>query len=243
MEILEDKYGLWTVIDKTPIKHGIGRVSFYKVQCACGKIEEKSLAHLRAAKKTNSGCISCRFSRNPKVKVGNIYKGWQVLSYTERSTKRGLLFLCECLECHKQFELYTNQILSTTTSFHCKSCSDKLKGIRTRLQNGAVGELTAERVSKIKNGAYNRKIHYDLSIKYLWDLYEKQNRRCAITGDLLQDINKASLDRIDSSKGYVKGNVQWVTIQANIAKHTLNIHELYALAKKIVIKYEHDYNL
>lgn len=87
-----------------------------------------------------------------------------------------------------------------------------------------------------------------LEDKYgLWTVIDKtpikHGRRCAITGDLLQDINKASLDRIDSSKGYVKGNVQWVTIQANIAKHTLNIHELYALAKKIVIKYEHDYNL
>lgn len=65
-------------------------------------------------------------------------------------------------------------------------------------------------------------------------MFLKQNRRCAISGlELTFDYlgNRAdwkhsetckitaSLDRIDSSKGYVEGNVQWVHKRINIMKN------------------------
>ena len=61
-----------------------------------------------------------------------------------------------------------------------------------------------------------------------------QNRKCAITGDELPNILRASLDRIDSSKGYIEGNVQWVTAQANKCKHILSMSELYEFAQKVL---------
>ena len=36
-----------------------------------------------------------------------------------------------------------------------------------------------------------------------------------------EGASTASLDRIDSSKGYVKGNIQWVHIAINFMKHSL----------------------
>lgn len=33
MEILEDKYGLWTVIDKTPIKHCKTYIEYSRTLC------------------------------------------------------------------------------------------------------------------------------------------------------------------------------------------------------------------
>lgn len=46
--------------------------------------------------------------------------------------------------------------------------------------------------------------------EYLRELYEKGEGKCAITGVKIsgEGLNKASLDRIDSNKGYIKGNVQ-----------------------------------
>ena len=56
----------------------------------------------------------------------------------------------------------------------------------------------------------------------------------AITGDDIPNIRKASLDRIDSSIGYVEGNVQWVSKQANLSKHVMSMSELYEFCRKVL---------
>lgn len=58
----------------------------------------------------------------------------------------------------------------------------------------------------------------------LWNLFEKQERKCAMTGLglTLRGYGKppgtASVDRIDSSKGYTKDNIQWVHKDVNKMK-------------------------
>ena len=79
-----------------------------------------------------------------------------------------------------------------------------------------------------------RNIPFEVTIPYLWDLFLEQNKKCAITGDNLDTINNASLDRIDSNKGYVIGNVQWVTKQANLSKHVMSMNQLYDFCKKVL---------
>lgn len=70
----------------------------------------------------------------------------------------------------------------------------------------------------------------DIDLAYLKELWESQQGRCAYTGLPLRTrnhktgralIDVASLDRIDSSKGYVKGNVQFVSAALNLAKSDL----------------------
>ena len=102
------------------------------------------------------------------------------------------------------------------------------------INNGKVGELTLSKFNRIKSKSMIRKIEFNLTIEYLWNLYITQNRKCAITGSELPNILEASLDRIDSSKGYIEGNVQWVTVQANKCKHILSMSELYEFAKKVL---------
>lgn len=62
----------------------------------------------------------------------------------------------------------------------------------------------------------------NIDIEYGWNLFIQQNKKCALSG-LELSFNKkeytASLDRIDSSKGYIKGNVQWVHKHINIMKN------------------------
>ena len=66
----------------------------------------------------------------------------------------------------------------------------------------------------------------------MWDLFVLQNKKCALTGvDLVLpkrhgDTNgNASLDRIDSSKGYIENNLQWLHKDINNIK--LNFDEDY----------------
>ena len=49
----------------------------------------------------------------------------------------------------------------------------------------------------------------------------------------LNNNNAASLDRIDNSKGYVKGNVWVISFQANRMKNTATLDELIIFAKNI----------
>jgi hypothetical protein len=84
---------------------------------------------------------------------------------------------------------------------------------------------------QLKYSAKKREIVYDITIDYLQKVLEMQKFKCALTGiDLIMDanntfslvgtesVNTGSLDRIDSSKGYVEGNVQWVHKTINLMK-------------------------
>ena len=70
----------------------------------------------------------------------------------------------------------------------------------------------------------------NFDMQYLWELYVQQNKKCALTGlDIeMKVLDKtaydgyrriASLDRIDSNYGYMKGNIQWVHKDVNLMKN------------------------
>lgn len=79
----------------------------------------------------------------------------------------------------------------------------------------------------------SRNLEFTLTQEYLYDLFESQNRSCALTGISLT-WKTASLDRIDSSQGYIDGNVQWVTKKVNLAKHRLKQDEFVNLCRLVV---------
>ena len=78
-----------------------------------------------------------------------------------------------------------------------------------------------------KNGNQVRKTkELTITIEEAWELFLKQYRKCALSGLELKFPSKwkdkswtASLDRIDSSKGYILENVQWVHKDINIMKN------------------------
>lgn len=88
---------------------------------------------------------------------------------------------------------------------------------------GRYEELTGVFLGQIARSAQVRGLPFKVSPSYLWELLQKQKWRCALTGWRLtlpkhSVKGTASLDRIDSSRGYVKGNVQWLHKDVNISK-------------------------
>ena len=84
-------------------------------------------------------------------------------------------------------------------------------------------EICGKHFARIKTGAIKRKIEFNINIKQIWELYLKQDKKCAISGLPIYFIingtgSTASLDRIDSSKGYIEGNLQWVHKDINRMK-------------------------
>ena len=84
----------------------------------------------------------------------------------------------------------------------------------------------------IKKNAQTRNISFEITIEYAWDLYKKQNGKCALSGVPISfskrikgDTRSASMDRIDNSIGYVEGNVHWVHKTINFMKSTMSALE------------------
>jgi hypothetical protein len=85
----------------------------------------------------------------------------------------------------------------------------------------------------------------DIDLLYLKILWKEQNGKCPITGmDLImpktcdswengESPYNASLDRIDNSKGYIKGNVRYVSHMANIARSTFSDNELIKFCQAV----------
>ena len=113
------------------------------------------------------------------------------------------------------------------------------------------GELSRDHWSSIVREAKKRNIEVSITIEYAWELFFSQNRKCALTGCPLRmhipGVGNysyktgrkraswtASLDRIDSSKGYVEGNVQWVHVDINLMKLHHSTQRFYELCYAVV---------
>lgn len=79
---------------------------------------------------------------------------------------------------------------------------------------------------------------WNIDLRYAWDVINNQNWRCALSGDTFTPAGsrastQASMDRIDSLKGYVKGNIQFLTLQVNLAKRNMSDKTFIDLCKRI----------
>jgi hypothetical protein len=76
-----------------------------------------------------------------------------------------------------------------------------------------------------------------------WEIFESQGKRCKLTGWQLAmfptstSINSqtASLDRIDSTKGYVPGNIQWVHKHINMMKQHFPEEAFVEMCKAVAL--------
>jgi|SaaInlV_100m_DNA_2_1039680.scaffolds.fasta_scaffold08447_6 hypothetical protein len=89
--------------------------------------------------------------------------------------------------------------------------------------------------------------HYDVEIDlhYLMELWDFQSGICPITGWKLDlphgsigwktplNNKRASVDRIDNDKGYVKGNVRFISYMANVARNRMSDEELIEFCKAV----------
>ena len=101
--------------------------------------------------------------------------------------------------------------------------------------------LSGSHWARIKASARNRGLDFSISIDSTYQLFLDQNKKCKLSGvDITlsplhrdQSDSTASLDRIDSSKGYIEGNVQWVHKNVNIMKQAMSDKEFIDWCKKI----------
>lgn len=79
----------------------------------------------------------------------------------------------------------------------------------------------------------------DISLEDLKQLWESQMGICPLTGKNLSIEHnyspyQASLDRIDNSKGYIKGNLRYIALIANYCRNNFADQEVFDFCKSVV---------
>lgn len=144
-------------------------------------------------------------------------------------SRQGPVWLCRC-RCGKDLEVTTGNLMTAPKRSGQKPKSCGCVGRNRKPYYPPVGDLSHAKFYNLMKGAERRNVAFDITIQYAWRLFLKQGRRCAYTGipltmdsssSLKAGATTASLDRIDSSKGYIRGNVQWVHVTINFMKQAL----------------------
>jgi len=155
----------------------------------------------------------------PIPTMGEKYKSLTFIKTEEKHNK--IYYICQC-DCGETTSIQRSKWKVTTMCNNRKNH----KGEKCGAFRG-YGEISLTHWNSIIRGAKKRKLEFLIDIEYAWDLFLSQARRCALSNvSLIMSKNygnkkTASLDRIDSSKGYIEGNVQWVHKNINKLKMDL----------------------
>lgn len=138
-----------------------------------------------------------------------------------------ILWKCVC-SCGNEMVASTRHLNRSKNTVKSCGCLKLVKGKDHKDWKG-VGEISgywwAAHIDREFKQKSRSKIAVEIDKEFAWRLFKRQKGLCALTGLQLAIHNKhnkntASLDRIDSNKGYVKRNVQWVHKDINMMKRT-----------------------
>jgi hypothetical protein len=103
------------------------------------------------------------------------------------------------------------------------------------------GEISGSWWRNLQRNARERNLSVEITLGQAWELFLRQDRKCALTGLPLAfasrcsgDEQTASLDRIDNSRGYVPGNVRFLHKTMNEIKFDRSDEETLRFARLMV---------
>jgi hypothetical protein len=220
--------------------NGFELISNYKgskinvlVKCFCGR-----KFNVRPDKIWSKHTKSCGCSFKKDL-VGERFGKLVVIKLEEKSKKRrGRWWMCKC-DCGNMHEVQTNPL--TRGAVMSCGCTWRRKGSESPCWKGHE-QISGRFWAILKCSAYSRNLSFDLTIEDVWNLFEAQERKCMLTGmDIClseDNENTASLDRIDSSKGYCVENIQWVHKTVNKMKMDLRQEEFVRWCQLVAKGYQ-----
>ncbi len=144
--------------------------------------------------------------------------------------KRHQYYWCQC-DCGNLVSIRSGS-LGENNSTTCGKCFD---GNQRQL-----GNISRLWFTRIKKAAQNRKLEFKLTMQMLDDLLSYQKKQCVYTKLPIFISNNydglgstASLDRIDSTKGYIIDNVQFVHKDINWMKKDFDEKHFIKLCKLV----------
>lgn len=148
--------------------------------------------------------------------IGKKFGMLTVIGDSEKDNTGHLMYRCQC-ECGKIKNIHGTHLREGNT-VSC-GCKNKVCGI--------TGDMWYKITSmKVHNRIKRNNLEFNVTKEYLNDLFSKQGGKCNLSGlDITfpkswnDKTYTASLDRVDSSIGYIVGNVQWVHKHINVMKN------------------------
>lgn len=165
------------------------------------------------------------------------YKHFVILkSYINR--KKFNTYIVQCV-CGRQRKLSEKFLIKCK---HLNKCGcPKTIGKKSKNYKG-YNDISLQYFTSVKCSAKLRKIPFNITIQDIWEIYEKQNKKCALSKQNIEFnpsnhksiiSQTASVDRIDSKKGYEKSNIQIVHKDINKLKNQYSEQLVKYLCKKV----------
>lgn len=155
------------------------------------------------------------------------------VSFNVKGGGKHVRWKCKC-DCGNDHIAYSHHLSRSITS-RCRECSHKAHRSPLELKNYIW--------KNIKKSANERNLEFSIDQDWAYELFLHQNRKCALSGETIRfpeciaDYHKggctASLDRMDSSIGYTKNNVQWVHKKLNIMKRDMEDSDFITWCNKV----------
>lgn len=176
--------------------------------------------------------------------TGSTFNGMKVLGLTQTRRNGKAEWRCEC-HCGKVFSASGDHLTRKASPIKSCGCQHHKAGARHHQWLGA-GEISGNwwynHVLRERKQKVREKVPVTLKVQEAWELFQEQNGTCALSGVPLlfstdHSMNTASLDRIDSSKGYEPGNVQWVHKHLNFMKRTYSQDYFIEMCGSVYLKH------
>lgn len=178
--------------------------------------------------------------------------GKQVGAYTliEHFTKNNKAgrnqhwWVCKCV-CGETVEKAEARIIHNKSDRCTCHYKKRACGADSGLWRGA-GDLSGSYFAEIRLNARQRKVEFTITVNEIWEMFLAQGGMCALTGVPIYFKIKeeegivrqtASLDRIDSKKGYTIDNVWWVHKDVNRVKNAYSLPQLVDICYRIVERF------
>jgi len=222
-------FGRWTVIKRDETNSSNGRRI---CRCECGVIKSIALNNLKYG--TSKGCKECANKDKITPMAGCKFGDWTVLSQSEKpiSKTNGIYWNCKC-KCGA-IEIKLGHSLRVDKCSACRKCVQAKLNVKY-----PIGRY----FTILKRRAKHDNIPFKLKAEYLRNLLTQQEDKCIYSGLPIiwlhgkGENNTASIDRIDSSKGYIEGNVQWVHKNVNMMKWSMTEKEFLDFCRLIARRY------
>jgi len=172
--------------------------------------------------------------------TGQKFNSLTVIKRADSSRQGSSTWVCQCV-CGKEIVASSDHLTRKSQPIKSCGCQRFKRGNQHKQWNGfegISGGWWANHILRERSQVARPKVPVIITKEYAWELFLKQDKKCALSGIEItiagdHKINTASIDRIDSSKGYEEGNIQWVHKHINFMKRTYSQEYFIEMCKKV----------
>jgi hypothetical protein len=165
-------------------------------------------------------------------RVGEKHGTFEVIAFSHVENNC-TFWLCRCTVCGNESVRHNRYFRNDRpTPVGCQKCTGKYHTNFTGYE-----EMSGTYLTRVVTQAKERGYTFDCSYKDLWEVFLDQERKCYLTGVELSFTGDqtASLDRVDNSVGYTKGNIAWCHKVVNKMKNDQTLEDFVDWCFKVRI--------